>query len=70
MTKTPKTPQHNDAPEAKKHSGDLPAKIRLVEPHGFIDDAGEHRYWQQGQNVTDPDDIAILVDRAANYEVV
>jgi len=43
----------------------LPARIELVRPHSFIDDAGLHRMWNQGQAVTDPAEIALLVERKA-----
>ncbi len=42
-----------------------PARIELVRPHSFIDDAGRHRMWNQGQAVTDPAEIALLVERKA-----
>lgn len=52
-------------PEAK---APLPAKVKMVRPHGFIDDAGQHRYWQQGQVVFEPADIALLAERGAEFE--
>jgi hypothetical protein len=47
----------------------LPESVKLASPYGFInDETGEHRYWQAGQEVTDPDDIKLLVERQAPLE--
>lgn len=45
-----------------------PASIRLLAPHGFIDDAGEHQYWHQGQQVEDPEVVKLLIERGASWE--
>lgn len=58
------------APAKPKAKVPLPQSIKMVKPHGFIDDKGKHRYWQQGQVVFEPDDIAVLVERKATFEVV
>lgn len=42
-----------------------PAKLVLTAPYGFIDDDGQHRYWHAGTEVTDADEIAVLVERKA-----
>jgi len=49
---------------------EMPARIKLKAPHGFVDEDGTHRYWQQGQVVFTPDDVALLVERGADYEPV
>ncbi|MBU3625726.1 hypothetical protein ICN48_05690 [Polynucleobacter sp. JS-Safj-400b-B2] len=47
----------------------LPTSITLSAPHGFIDeDTGEHRYWHAGMEVTDPEEIKLLIDRQAPLE--
>jgi hypothetical protein len=47
----------------------LPESVKLASPYGFInEETGEHRYWQSGQEVTDPDDIKLLVERQAPLE--
>ena len=47
----------------------LPESVRLASPYGFIDDeTGEHRYWQVGQEVTNPEEIKVLVERQAPLE--
>lgn len=47
----------------------LPELVKLASPYGFInDETGEHRYWQAGQEVTDPDEIKLLVERQAPLE--
>jgi hypothetical protein len=51
-----------------KKTGDVPESITLSAPHGFIDDEGNHRYWQQGQVVTDPEEVALLIEREASIE--
>lgn len=43
----------------------LPSSVTLEAPHGFIDDAGVHRYWHQHFVETDPDNIALLIARKA-----
>lgn len=57
-------------PAPKVDPATLPAKIKMVQPHGFIDDEGRHCYWQQGQVVFEPADIALLHERKANFEAV
>ena len=67
--------QGEDAPKqpnkgkVKSEEPLLPTSITLSAPHGFIDDeTGEHRYWQAGMEVTDPDEIKLLIDRQAPLE--
>lgn len=51
-------------------TGDAPASIKLTAPYGFIDDNDQHRYWQPGQVVINPDEIALLTERQAPIEAV
>lgn len=53
------------AAAAKDKKSKLPAKVRLVRPHGFIDEDGTHRYWKAGDVVSDPATIKLLSDRKA-----
>ena len=39
--------------------------VRLESAHGFIDEAGAHRFWKPGIDITDPADIAVLIERGA-----
>lgn len=56
-------------PAAAALPADLPAAIKLLQPHGFIDEATQqHRYWQQAQVVFEPADIALLIGRGVLYE--
>jgi len=45
--------------------GDLPESVKLAAPHGFYDEAGDLQAWLQGETVTSPEDIALLIDRGA-----
>lgn len=54
-------PLPRDDEKKKKH----PESIKLAAPYGFIDEAGEHKYWNQGQVVTDPEQIELLIKRGA-----
>jgi hypothetical protein len=54
--------------EIAKHSPD-PIGVELTAPHGFIDEAnGRNHYWNVGQVVTDPDEIALLKERQASLK--
>lgn len=48
---------------------DLPKAVKLIAPHGFHDDE-KHHYWQQGQIVTNEDEIALLIERGAPIVVI
>lgn len=50
---------------ARKKTDDLPESVTLSAPHGFIDESGAHRHWQPGFQVTDPSEIALLIERRA-----
>ena len=59
------SPNDGDKPE----DAPLPASVKLAAPYGFIDDeSGEHRYWQAGQEVTNPEEIKLLIERQAPLE--
>jgi len=45
-----------------------PVTIVLRFPHGFIDDRGGHRFWHGGQRVDNPDEVALLRERGADFE--
>jgi hypothetical protein len=47
---------------------ELPATVTLAAPYGFIDEDGERRYWGAATVVTDPDEIALLVERGAIFK--
>jgi hypothetical protein len=49
---------------------DLPGKIRLTAPYGFMDENERHCFWTAGSVVTDPAEIALLVERAAPIKTV
>lgn len=45
-----------------------PSRIRLIRPHGFVDEYGRHRFWRAGDVVGDPHEIALLLERGAPAE--
>jgi len=45
----------------------LPVSVRLLRPHGFIDETGTQRYWRQGLVVSHPADVAVLIARGAHF---
>jgi hypothetical protein len=53
---------------AKK--ADLPAKLQLTAPYGFIDENDRARNWRAGDIITDPAEIALLIDRVAPVDFV
>lgn len=49
----------------------LPTKIKMTRPHGFVDEeTGESHYWHINQEVFEPADIALLIERGADFEVL
>lgn len=48
------------APDAE-----TPTSVTLASPYGFYDDDNNLRMWQEGQEVTDPEHIATLIERQA-----
>lgn len=57
-----------EAPEEVKEP--LPSKIRMTHLHGFVDDNGMHRQWHGGNVISNPHEIALLVERGARFEVI
>lgn len=48
----------------------LPSSLTLAAPYGFYEGEGDQqvlRMWQAGQTVTDPAEIALLVERGAVF---
>ena len=45
-----------------------PKRVQLVRPHGFIDEYGQNRHWQQGEIVGDPAQVALLIERGAHLQ--
>lgn len=64
-TNTAQTSTDAPAPPAVTDDAPLPVKLVLTSPYGFIDESEKHRYWHTGTEVTDADDIALLLDRGA-----
>lgn len=48
----------------------LPRAVRLTRPHGFIDENGIIRHWRAGYVADDAEEVALLVGRGAQHEVV
>lgn len=51
-------------------SASTPRKVRLTEPHGYIDDNGRNRTWAAGDIITEQYEIALLVSRKAPLEIL
>lgn len=69
MTKAKPDTQSDQSDLADTTAAPLPELVKLAAPYGFInDETGVHRYWQAGQEVTDPDEIKVLVERQAPLE--
>ena len=47
---------------------ELPESVTLAAPHAFYDDNGALHNWHQGQIVTDPEQIALLISRGVIFE--
>jgi hypothetical protein len=58
-----------DAAPAKAKNGALPDQVTLASLYGFYDEAGHFHGWGEGQVVTDPDHIAVLIERGAPLAV-
>lgn len=57
------------APPDSRPAGGEPQdgrRFSVVFPYGFIDEDGMHRFWQSGQQVRDPDELALLQARDVN----
>lgn len=47
-------------------ASDLPASILVKSLFAFYGDDGAFHQWQPGTRITDPDEIALLMDRASH----
>jgi hypothetical protein len=66
-TKRPKLTLGGEQPRATR----LPAKVRLVRQHSFVEDGtGRHRIWHGGEIVADVHEIALLTERGAVLEAL
>ncbi len=46
----------------------MPTRIMLTCPYGFYEDDGTYRAWAAGSEITDANDITLLVGRQAEHE--
>lgn len=62
----------NAAPDSTDDvsEGQMPTRIILTAPHGFIDENDRHRYWNAGEVVSEPHEVALLIERGAPVEEV
>lgn len=60
------TPPAGPAKKAK----DTPKRIKLSSPYGYYDDDGVFHNWVAGHETGDADEIATLVGRGAEHEVL
>lgn len=56
---------NGDNPPLKPLPDVLPEKVKLASFYGFYAEDGTPNFWQEGQEVTDQDAIAILLERGA-----
>lgn len=47
---------------------ELPESVTLAAPYAFYDDNGALHNWHQGQVVTDPEQVALLISRGVIFE--
>ncbi len=53
-------------PPAPPVHPDFPRGVKLLAPHGFIEEGtGRHRFWNAGDVVADPAEVALLIGRGA-----
>lgn len=45
----------------------VPTMIQLTCPFGYMDDENQHHFWQAGQIITDPAEIADLLTHGAEH---
>lgn len=57
------------ASPAEEKEPEAPKQIRILVPHGFIDDDGSHKYWNAGDVVDNPETIKLLIQRGAHWEI-
>ncbi len=58
--------QEKPADPAKR---ELPAHVKMKTPYAYYEDGGRLRSWAEGEMVTDPSEIALLVERKAPFWV-
>ena len=58
------------SPDTKKEAENLPNKIIVTCPYAFLDEDENMRAWGANQLVEDKDEIALLVSRGVEHEVV
>jgi hypothetical protein len=62
----PAPPPAPPAPEQPK----MPAKLKMLSLYGFFDDNKRYRSWHEGDVITDPSEIQLLVERKAPIEEI
>lgn len=62
------TSTDENAPPVIKLPDVMPEKVKVTSFYGFYGDDGSPNFWQEGQVVTDPDQILILFERGAPLE--
>lgn len=56
--------------QAEPPKTELPARIKVIHAHGFIDEDGRNRFWKGGEVIAGADEIALLIGRGASVETV
>lgn len=54
--------QSDKAPDA---SAGLPEKVRIAKLHGYFDENHRYREWHEGDVVSDPAEVSLLISRQA-----
>lgn len=54
----------------EEYLANLPAKIKMLRMHSFLDENDMHRQWPAGSVITNRDEIVLLADRKATFEVI
>jgi hypothetical protein len=62
----PAAPPAPPAPEKPP----LPAKLKMLSLYGYYDENKRYRSWHQGDVITDPTEIQLLVERGAPVEEI
>ena len=61
----PASPAPSEAPQEA-----TPRAVRLLRPHGFIDEVGVRHHWRAGHVASSPDEVALFLSRGAPVEIV
>lgn len=62
----PKADKAADAPTKPADAPAAPSKSVVMEAnYGFYEDSGRFRSWKEGEVVTDPAEVKLLLDRGA-----